>query len=596
MSVISKFNRLVPDLSATLLRFPVPVFISLAMFAFVFGNIEDLWGTSRHLNERIYLGGFVAFLIAGGLHLLAQSKGWSRTIGLILATVGGLAAMVLLVWLNNILRLGELFIIPAAILWVMVAGFMNRRAVTSPFWLFNARFMLAILLATLVGLVFSGGMAAILASLDYLFNVRIDKDLYSHIGAAAVTIIGPIYGLSLIPNSFDEQFDLADSEDLLQRGISVLINYILVPLLVVYVIILHAYAVKIGFSFKLPKGQVGIMVLIFGLGGTATWLIARPWVDSGTWLLKAFTRWWFWFTIIPVLLLVMAVNERIGTYGVTPERYGLALVALWLVIMIGYFALRRLEARPQVILGSLALLLLLASFGPWGARGVSISSQMARLDEIMTKWKLVENGKIVAEPLDSKDIPAHVRSSGSSIVRFLRKQKALYVLKPYFAGRADTPFAAKKASKYTIARQINKQLGFRYFNSSKDGSTRITYRGNKSVTEQVVSGSLLHGPLQLYKRSAPKNGAVHDKVYVTIKDGNLLVIYNGRKWVAKGKTILTQANKAKPKSKKPLRIELSEVGGGPEAVFVATYLQGKLDKKIAELTSLRGWVLLPTSP
>lgn len=596
MSVISKFNRLVPDLSATLLRFPVPVFISLTMFVFVFGDIEDFWGASRHFNEKVYLGGFIAFLISGGLHLMAQSRGWSRTTSLILAAIGGLTAMVLLVWLSDIFQLSEVFIVPAAILWVMVAGFMNRRAEFSFFWLFNARLMLAILLAILIGLVFSGGMMAILASLDYLFNVSINNDLYTHIGSAAVTIIGPIYGLSLVPNSFDEQFDLADSEDLMRRGISILINYIQVPLLVVYVIILHAYAVKIGLSFTLPKGQIGIMVLIFGLGGTATWLIARPWVDSGTRLLKAFTRWWFWFTIIPVSLLVLAVNERIGTYGVTPERYGLALVALWLLVMIGYFAWRRLEARPQVILGSLALLLFLASFGPWGAREVSISSQMGRLNEIMTKWKLVENGKIVAEPLDSKDIPAHVRSSGSSIVSFLRKQKALDVLKPYFEGRADTPFGAKKASKYTIARQINKQLGFRYFNSSKDGSTRITYRGNKPVTEQVVSGSLLHGPLQLYKRSSPKKGPVHDKVYATIKDGNLLVIYNGRKWVAKGKTILTQANKAKPKSKNPLRIKLSEVGGGPEAVFVATYLQGKLNKKTAELTSLRGWVLLPASP
>ena len=45
-------------------------------------------------------------------------------------------------------------------------------------------------------------------------------------------------------------------------------------------------------------------------------------------------RHWFWLTVAPLALLVIAVWRRVSDYGVTPDRYWLALIALWLLILV----------------------------------------------------------------------------------------------------------------------------------------------------------------------------------------------------------------------------------------------------------------------
>ena len=252
-------------------------------------------------------------------------------------------------------------------------------------------------MAVIVGLIFGGGLSAIIESLNFLFNADLPSRLHEHVWVTAAALIAPIYGLSLVPTRLDEELTLTGERDtLLERGVSVLVNYVLVPIVVVYTVILHAYAVKILLDGALPEGQIGLMVTIFALGGTATWLIAWPWRETGTWVLRFFMRFWFWFTIVPVILLAIAIWERVSTYGVTPDRYGIVIVAVWLAIVTLYLAIRRNRADMRVLLGSIALLLLIGSTGPWGANSVSISSQFARLVGFHESEKLLTpDGKIV---------------------------------------------------------------------------------------------------------------------------------------------------------------------------------------------------------
>ena len=271
-----------------------------------------------------------------------------------------------------------MFVLPALTLALMIAAYMRKDATEKALWLFNARLGMAIALAIIITVIFGGGISAILASLEYLFEFNVPSALYEHTWVTAAALIGPVYGLSLMPTDLDEELVLDDQPGLLDRGISVLINFVMVPIAAIYVVILHLYAAKIAWTFELPKGQIGIMVLLFGLGGTATYLIARPWAGRGTALLRWFLGSWFWFTIVPAALLAIAVWQRVAEYGITPDRYGLVLIGIWLIAMAVYLAARRMRADSRVILASLGVLLLVASFGPWGARDLSVSSQLER--------------------------------------------------------------------------------------------------------------------------------------------------------------------------------------------------------------------------
>ena len=74
-----------------------------------------------------------------------------------------------------------------------------------------------------------------------------------------------------MPRDLDEEIDIArEKGTLLERGVSVLVNYVTVPVIIVYALILHAYAVKIMLDGNLPKGQVATMVSIFAVAGTGT--------------------------------------------------------------------------------------------------------------------------------------------------------------------------------------------------------------------------------------------------------------------------------------------------------------------------------------
>ena len=439
MSFADRLHRLVPDLSASLARFPVPALLSVLLCVYANLDVATLVSNGTVSDNQVYLGGAAAFMAAGAAHYFAQGRGLSRLTELLLALGVAIAAGALAFW-DVYLRSSHLFLFAGLLPLLMIAGFLRRDAKQGALWLFNLRLGLAVVLAVIIGLIFAGGISAILASLEFLFNVDLPWRAHEHVWATAASLIAPLYGLSLMPVRLDEEVALSGARDtLIERGVSVLVNYIMVPIAVVYTLILHAYAVKILLDGALPKGQIGLMVSIFAVGGTATWLIAWPWRETGTVLLRFFMRYWFWFTIVPVILLVIAIWERISTYGVTPDRYGIALIAVWLALVTLYLAIRRNRADMRALLGSFAILVLIGSAGPWGANNLSIQSQFGRLVGYFQSEKLLtpENKIVDQPPTLSPDGKREIET----ILWTLSSMGGLDKLKPYFAGRKDDPFA-----------------------------------------------------------------------------------------------------------------------------------------------------------
>ncbi len=590
MTIATRLNKIIPDLSKTFLRFPVPAAISIFMCGFMVLKVLGFYHFSSSRMGEIVLAGISAFFLAGAAHLLAESRQWSRIKAFIIASVS--AILIAILMLNAAqFSANPLFILPAIGLLLMVAGFMKPGTSANALWLFNFSLGLAIILATIVGLVFGGGLSAIIAGLKFLFGLHFGNDAYQIIWIIAVAMVGPLYALSLVPHDLEEQLKLPRPDDLLNRGVSILINYVLVPVILIYVIILHAYAIKIGFMLALPKGKVGIMVLIFALGGTATWLIARPWLETGTVLLKLFTRYWFWFTIIPTVLLVLAVSERIGNYGVTPERYGLVLLGIWLAMMIVYFTLRRMEAKPKIILASLGFLLFAASFGPWGAKGFSINNQLSRLQTILQSKGYIKDGRIAASLPDKDSVPEVIRENAVSIIRFLRQQDALDRLKPIFSAYDGEIFNG--LSKYAIERNIIKALNIKTARSVKFGSRWINFKASKASGFSVTEKASLYGPYVL-NNLISRNGEAGNPIMSY--DGEKLVVKsNGKIWEFDAKEILLQAEKAMKhtannKTQPALKFAVENDAG--KAMLIVTNVNGPHSKDKITITYIQCWLLI----
>lgn len=580
MGLAARLEKLIPDLSAALLRFPVPALYSILLCAWL--NFEEI-GFSTW-DEHVFYAAGAAFLASGAGHFFAEGRGLSRIWNLGLAFASGLVALVL-GYFTGFFTTGLLFLFGALILALMISPYLHGGARQGALWLFNLRLWLAALLAILVGVAFGAGLSAIVEALKFLFDVTLPNNLHDHIWVTAASLVAPLFGLSLMPKDLGEEVAIdGQSGSLLERGVSVLVNYVLVPVILVYTAILHAYGVKIAAQWQLPDGQLGLMVTIFALGGTGAWLIAWPWREQGTRLLRWFMRGWFWLCIVPAMLLTIAVWRRVSDYGMTPDRYGIMLVAIWIAGLAAYLALRRNRADMRFILGGFAVLMLVGAAGPFGANGLTITSQVGRLQALLELNGVLKNGKIVS-PVPT--LPENARSSGSSMVFTLREAGGVDRLKPWFEGMDKNPLASA-TDDWSTAYAIAGALGL---NGPYNQEDYISVNALTALDRDITGAARLIGPLQAYINNSasvepPEPSAI-------IKDNVLTIRIAGRGWLVPGADLLASAKASIPIAGKPQLPVVHEAG--PDITLVLDQLYGRTGGK-PELTSAHLWVILRQSP
>ena len=512
MGLATRIEKLLPDIVAVLIRFPISAAISILLCAYL--NIKGA-SSSFDGDGSVAAGAAAAFIASGAVHLYAETHGFSRVSNILLSfAVAVLAAA--LGYFTKIFETSYIFLFFGLIPVLMIAPYLRDGAKQGALWLFNLRFGLTTLLALIVAILFGLGLSAIVAALNFLFNAGLNDNLYEHIWSTAAALVGPIYGLSLMPRDLDEEVDITSQKDtLLARGVSVLVNYVLVPIIFVYAAILHAYAIKIIAEQNLPKGQIATIVTIYALGGTGAWLIAWPWRETGTRLLRWFIRGWFWLTIVPAVLLAIAIWRRVTDYGVTPDRYGVLLVAIWIACLTGYLALRRNKADMRAILGGIAVLFLVGSVGPFGANGLTISSQLTRFTNYLEAHGMLKDGK--AQPPATK-LPSEDISQGYSFLGALQDVDALDRLSPWFDGVAKTPFKPD-ISRWQLNSNIAEYLGFQAPQVAED---YVNFTSNVARSLNVVAGQRVVGPLQAMQNYSPTVAqlpmtAMFDATTLTVK-------------------------------------------------------------------------------
>jgi hypothetical protein len=438
MASFLNIHGYLPEFVRIAARFPAAVLAALALF--LYANVVLIGQSSGSWPEEHITAGIAAFLAGGSAHLFAETRGFGVALNRLLAFATALIGAGVLVY-ARVLDTSSAFLLGALGVGVFLAIGMKRGASQSSLWLFDFRILQAAALATITGLSFAGGLSAVAAGLDFLLGMDVPSSLYERIWSAGLIVVGPLFGLSLTPRHADDTPVLAVSgAGLLEHGAFVLVSYVLVPLVVVYAAILHAYALKVLWLNNLPRGEIGTLVTLFALGGTATWLIAWPWRETGGKLLQLFMRYWFWLIPVPAILLSIAITRRISDYGITPDRYAVALVAIWAVIVFAYLTIRRNTADIRVVLGSAAALLLVGSFGPLSANSLTIRSQIPRLEALLTEAGLLKDGRIQEDLRGTNPLP---NDEAISILSALSSIGALHHLDPWIGGNAPKTGVSK---------------------------------------------------------------------------------------------------------------------------------------------------------
>ncbi|UOQ70340.1 DUF4153 domain-containing protein [Hymenobacter cellulosilyticus] len=321
---------------------------------------------------------------------------------------------------------------------------LRRKADTPSFWRYNETLFLRILTAGLYSGVLYAGCALALVAVKNLFEVHLSNNIYSYLFTVLATVFNTWFFLAGVPADFAE----LEQEAPYPKGLKVFTQFVLLPLVLLYLGILYAYLGRILVRWELPEGWVSLLILAFSVAGIFALLLIHPIREqAGNAWIRTFARW-FYLALLPLLgLLVVAIDTRIGAYGITEERYYVLVLALWLAGILAYSLVR--QGRGIIwIPASLAVVALLTVAGPWGAFAVAERSQLRELKQMAAQYRLLQNGKLDNAGWRQTDIPLAARKRITSIFEFFNNRSAVNRLQPLFTASLQLPDSLRNKAEW----------------------------------------------------------------------------------------------------------------------------------------------------
>lgn len=258
------------------------------------------------------------------------------------------------------------------------------------FWHYNKTLFLRFLTSVLYAAVLYAGLAIALVAIDGLFNVTIDYRIYLKLFAVVGLCFTTVFFLAGVPDNINS----LNQNQTYPKGLKIFTQYVLIPLVSIYLAILLVYEIKIALIWQLPKGLVSTLILGYAVFGILSLLLIYPIKNNeeNGWI-KLFGRFFYVMMLPLVLLLILAIIKRVGSYGITEPRYYLIILALWLSSITIYFLVSK-HQNIKIIPISLCIMALLTVYGPQSAFSVAKIAQIARLKNLMQlKANTIDNEK-----------------------------------------------------------------------------------------------------------------------------------------------------------------------------------------------------------
>ncbi len=279
------------------------------------------------------------------------------------------------------------------------------------FWVYVERLAFVIALALLCTLILTVSLQLALFSIRVLFEVNIDWRWEETIWLFGFSFFLPVFAHVGLPHQYREFESVHDYPHFVKP----IAYYLLLPISFLYFGILGVYVAQILITWEWPSGQVAYPVLYLSMVIFATYFLSYPWQKS--WL-----KWGFALLLPFLAVYFIALSQRISQYGLTEMRYLGVLLGLILTGLCFYY-LRSKAKQLQVAFLVTALTAFLFSFGPWGIFSLSVYSQIARLEMLLTEIGALKDGTIQKVEVDSVTDAVTIEISG--IVQYLADRDRL---------------------------------------------------------------------------------------------------------------------------------------------------------------------------
>ncbi|HMT35846.1 MAG TPA: DUF4153 domain-containing protein [Chitinophagaceae bacterium] len=422
-----QIKRLSKDILNTILRFPLPILAGVLAFVFIVleMHVEDIDSIERknYIYIKLFLECFSAISYFTAVDIFSESKKveWSKRIGLYILgfCILGLHYYSITPGMfdsESVFISRYLIFITCFHLLVSFLAFYHHDEIQS-FWQFNYFLFVKFIVSISYSLTLFIGLSSALLAIDKLFKVDLDYNYYVDLLLFIFLIVNTIIFLYSIPKSYE----VFGNKHPFKKSIRIFVQYILMPIVLVYIVILYLYLFRIVMYNTIPSGWVCIPILIFAIAGILTYLLIYPIrLDSSYKTIYLFSKYFFYILLPLLSLYFIAIIKRIMPYGITEDRYLVFMLGVWLLIISVYIIISKKD-NIIIIPVSLFFVLFISAIGPWGMFQLSVQNQVRRLEFLLNKNHLLVNHKLVSPSSDFK-IPENNANSIRSILNYLNKR------------------------------------------------------------------------------------------------------------------------------------------------------------------------------
>ncbi len=422
-------TRLVTKARQTLERFPAVLFAALA--AAVAGIIlaspeadEDFWG-------RILGTAALGIPLLFALDLYAERRQASLGDRVFLwAGAGAVLGAFGVAWFgwSSSVAFGRYVQLSTGI--HLLVAFLPFVGIDQPrgFWNYNRGLLYRFLTSAIYTSVLYIGLAVALLAIENLFGIDVREETYFRLWMLIAFVFNTWFFLAGIPDDLDR----LEEELQYPRELKTFAQYLLIPIVVVYLVILTTYLGKVVITTDWPSGWIGYLVSSVAALGIFSLLLVHPIAErtENNWI-GSFARV-FYFALFPsIVMLWLAIWQRVEQYGITERRYFMIVLSIWLASIAVYYAFTR-SRNIRIIPVTLAVLAFITFGGPWSAYSISQASQVGRLETLLRQHEILQDGTL--QPVLSMP-PFADRREISAIVRYLTETHGTSRIDGWFGGR-----------------------------------------------------------------------------------------------------------------------------------------------------------------
>lgn len=280
---------------------------------------------------------------------------------------------------------------------VSIIPYILSKNSTLSFRSYNYQLLLRFGQAVFYTLVLYSTLSLALVSVESLFDIEIKSKTYARLFIFLAGIFNTTYFLSQFPNNFNEESYGQP------KGLKVLAEYIMIPVLIIYTLILYAYILKVISNGTGPVSEVRYMIIAFLIFGVFTYLINYfKESENRNYISSYFSKLFFPVAAPVSILLLIAVWQESQQTGITDELYIHGIIAIWSIVLTVYMVASKRDDIKWVPL-SLICVSVIAFFTPFiGICDLTVNSHFEKVKKLMISHDLLINNTISKPAINSR--------------------------------------------------------------------------------------------------------------------------------------------------------------------------------------------------